>query len=195
MQLCINVQLPKSQGGLSSNALYIDTEGAFSPRRVAEMAKLRGMNPNEVLSNIKVIRVLSASHQHAILSSIQKNIDLPSIGVLIVDSLLHHYRSEYPELHMLPVRQQAIREELSWLTRIAEEFNLAVLVTNHVLSTIGIRRREDAVGGHTLAHLPKTRVYIRKGPENIRIARVVDSPALPEREAPFKITEAGIEDI
>ena len=195
MQLCVNVQLPKAQGGLSSGALYVDTEGAFSPRRVAEIARLRGMNSDHALSNIKVIRVLSASHQHAIVSSIDKVVHSSSIKLVVVDSLLHHYRSEYPDLHMLPARQQAIREELSWLARVAESFNLAVLITNHVLSPIKSGRLENAVGGHTLAHLPKTRVYIRKGPDNIRIARVVDSPTLPEREAPFKITEAGVEDI
>ncbi len=195
MQLCINVQLPRAQGGLSSGALYIDTEGAFSSRRVAEMAEMRGMDPSQTLSAIKVVRAISASHQHAVISSIDRIVDLSSIKLIVVDSLLHHYRSEYPELYMLPARQQAVREELATLTRIAEEFNLAVLITNHVLSPIRSERRENAAGGHTLAHLPKTRVYIRKAPENMRIARVVDSPILPEREAPFRITEAGIEDI
>jgi DNA repair protein RadA len=39
------------------------------------------------------------------------------------------------------------------------------------------------------------RIYLRKGKENIRIARLVDAPNLPEAEAPFKITEEGIRDV
>ncbi|PAA85670.1 hypothetical protein BOX15_Mlig031247g3, partial [Macrostomum lignano] len=38
MQLCASVQLPAALGGLQGGAVYLDTEGSFSPRRQAQIA-------------------------------------------------------------------------------------------------------------------------------------------------------------
>jgi len=50
------------------------------------------------------------------------------------------------------------------------------------------------VGGHILAHLVDTRVYLRKGRGDQRIARIEDSPRLPVAEATFCIAAGGIQD-
>jgi len=52
----------------------------------------------------------------------------------------------------------------------------------------------EPVGGHVLAHAATYRVYLRKAKGPKRIARLVDSPHLPEGEVVFKITAKGIED-
>jgi RecA/RadA recombinase len=38
------------------------------------------------------------------------------------------------------------------------------------------------VGGHVLAHASTTRVMLKKGRENTRVAKIFDSPCLPEGE-------------
>ena len=50
------------------------------------------------------------------------------------------------------------------------------------------------IGGHVLAHNATFRVYLRKGKATKRIARMIDSPSLPEGEVVFSIDEAGISD-
>lgn len=50
------------------------------------------------------------------------------------------------------------------------------------------------VGGHILAHASTTRISLRKGRNETRIAKVYDSPELPENEATFAISEGGITD-
>ena len=45
-----------------------------------------------------------------------------------------------------------------------------------------------------LVHNSYYRIYLRKGRENLRIARLIDAPDLPEAEAVFKVSEKGIED-
>jgi len=45
-----------------------------------------------------------------------------------------------------------------------------------------------------VAHTATYRVYIRKSKGEKRIARLVDSPNLPEREVVISVTEAGIRD-
>ena len=51
-----------------------------------------------------------------------------------------------------------------------------------------------AIGGHVLAHASQFRLYLRKGKAGKRIARLIDSPYLPEGEAVWKVTEKGVED-
>ncbi len=39
------------------------------------------------------------------------------------------------------------------------------------------------IGGHVLAHASTTRLYLRKGRAETRIAKIYDSPDVPEAEA------------
>ncbi|MEM3629461.1 MAG: hypothetical protein QXE06_08860, partial [Candidatus Bathyarchaeia archaeon] len=60
----------------------------------------------------------------------------------------------------------------------------------------GNRQATDRpAGGNILAHASTTRVWLRRAKgEGKRIARVFDSPCLPEGECIFRITSRGIED-
>ena len=51
-----------------------------------------------------------------------------------------------------------------------------------------------SVGGHILAHASTTRLMLKKGRGDQRIAKVYDSPDLPESEATFSITASGVDD-
>ena len=53
----------------------------------------------------------------------------------------------------------------------------------------------EAIGGHIVGHNSQTRLYLRKGKKGTRVAKLVDSPYLPDGEAGFVITDKGIEDI
>lgn len=70
------------------------------------------------------------------------------------------------------------------LIRLAEEFNVAILISNHVQADPGAMTTFAAadkkpVGGHVLGHASTTRIYLRKGRGNERIAKLSDSPDLP----------------
>lgn len=85
-------------------------------------------------------------------------------------------------------RQQKLNQMLSRLVKIAEEFNVAVYLTNQVQSDPGggltfVADPKKPVGGHILAHASTTRLYLRKGRGEERIAKVYDSPDVPEAEA------------
>jgi len=51
------------------------------------------------------------------------------------------------------------------------------------------------VGGHVLAHASTTRVMLKKGKADQRIAKIYDSPLMQEDEATFAISGGGIVDI
>ena len=195
-QLVVNVQLPPEKGGLSAKAIYIDAEGTFRWERIEAMAKGAGLDPDEAMKNIYYIRAINSDHQISIVNDIMDLIPKENVKVVIVDSVTGHFRAEYPGRENLAVRQQKLNKHLHQLQRIAEVYDVAVVVTNQVMARPDVFYGDptQAVGGHVLAHAPGIRVQLRRSRGNKRIARVVDAPHLPEGEAVFAITEVGIRD-
>jgi len=197
MQLCVNVQLPKERGGLEAGALYIDTEHTFRTERIIQMAKHLGLDPKEVVQNIIYAEAFTSDHQMFLLDHADEVIKETNITLIIIDSLTAHFRSEYVGREMLAERQQKLSKHLHKLIRLARAFNAVAVVTNQVMAKPDVFFGDAVapIGGHIVAHTSHTRIYLRKAKGQVRIARLVSSPYLPEGEALFKITEHGIEDV
>ncbi len=195
-QLAVNVQLPPEKGGLSKRAIYIDAEGTFRWERIEAMARAINMDPDAAMENILYVRAVNSDHQMAIAEELKEIIPKENIGLVVVDSITGHFRAEYPGRENLAVRQQKLNRHLHQLMSIAELFDVAVVVTNQVMARPDVFYGDPtvAIGGHVLYHAPGIRVQLKKSRGNRRIARVVDAPHLPESEAVFAITEAGIRD-
>lgn len=197
-QLCVNVQLPREQGGLEGSALYIDTENTFRTERIFQMAKSLGLDPQEVIKNIIFAEAFTSEHQMFLLENADKVIKENGIRLIIVDSLTSHFRSEYLGREMLQERQQKLNKHLHRLIRLARAFNTVAVVTNQVMSKPDVFFGDAVhpVGGHIVAHTSHTRVFLRKSARGpVRIARLVSSPHLPEGEGVFTISEDGIRDV
>ena len=196
-QLSVTVQLPADMGGLEAGAIYIDTEGTFRPERIIQIASYRGIEPKKALKNIIYARAYNSDHQILLIDEVRKIIPEKNIRLLILDSLVGHFRSEYPGREFLAVRQQKLNKHVHQLLEIADIFNIAVVVTNQVLSVpdtfFGNPLRP--AGGNIVAHGCTYRVWLRKGKDNRRLARIFDSPSHPEVEVVFQITENGVEDV
>jgi len=198
-QLAVTVQLPPERGGLDGAALYIDTENTFRIERIVQMAEHVGLDPDRAAERIIYAEAYNSDHQILLLEKSDKVIKENNVRLIIVDSLTSHFRSEYVGRQNLPERQQKLNKHMHKLLRLARAFNTAAVVTNQVMA------RPDEffspmavlpVGGHIVGHTSHTRVYLRKAAgKNVRIARLVSSPYLPEGEAIFKITDNGIEDL
>src|ERR1700722_14078090 len=182
--VCCMVQQPIADGGLDGGVVYIDTEGTFRPERVSEIAQARGYNPEEVLSKIMVARAYNSAHQELIVKDLGKMIEKHKVKLVIVDSAVAHYRAEFLGRGTLAERQQRLNRFMHNLLRTAEIYNIAVIMTNQVQSApdsfFGDPTR--ATGGHVVAHTSTYRIYLRKAGKN-RIARMIDSPYHPERDA------------
>ncbi|MGC9069527.1 MAG: DNA repair and recombination protein RadA [Thermoprotei archaeon] len=193
-QLAVNVQLPREKGGLEGKAVYIDTEGSFRPERIVQMAEAKGLDPDNTLKNILYARAYNSYHQEMLAESLEKKIFKENIRLIIIDSLVSHYRSEYLGREHLVVRQQRLNKHIHMLLRFADDQNVAIVVTNQVVASPTQFETEHPVGGNIIAHGSTYRIFIRKGRDNTRIARIIDSPLHPEAEAPFIITKEGIKD-
>ena len=194
-QLCVNVQLPPEKGGLAGRALYIDTEGTFRPERIIQMAEGLDLDHNQVLKNIIFGRAYNSDHQIILIKEAANLIKEKNIKLIIVDSLIGHFRSEYVGRGTLANRQQIINGHIHDLLRLCDIYpELGVMVTNQVQSKPDVFYGNplQAAGGNIVAHGSTIRLYLRKGKGEQRVAKVVDAPHLPEGEAVFSITEAGI---
>lgn len=196
-QLSVNVQLPKEKGGLEGSTLYIDTEGTFRPERVAQMAKAVGLDEDEALERIFVGRAFSSDHQMLLVEKAEDLIQENNIKLIVVDSLTGLFRAEYVGRGVLADRQQKLNRHMHTLRKLADLNNLAVLVTNQVMANPGLLFGDPTtpIGGHIVGHASAYRIYLRKSKDDKRIARLVDSPCLPEGECVFRVTEKGIEDV
>ena len=196
-QIAVNVQLPEEKGGLGGSVLYIDTESTFRPERVAQLAEaIDGLNPEEVLKNIFVAKAVNSDHQMILLDKAGEMIKEKNVKLIIIDSLMAFFRSEYLGRGALSERQQKLNKHLHRMQKLADEHNLAVYVTNQVMDRPDILFGDPTapIGGHILAHAATYRVYLRKSKEEKRIARLVDSPSLPDGECIFKVTPKGLQD-
>jgi len=196
-QLCVDVQLPREQGGLEGRALYIDTEGTFRPERIIQMAEGLDLDHKKVLKNIIFGRAYNSDHQILLIKEAANLIKEKNIKIIVVDSLIGHFRSEYIGRGTLANRQQLINAHLHDLLRLADiHAELGVVVTNQVQSKPDVFYGNPlrATGGNIVAHGSTIRVFLRKGKGEQRVAKMVDAPHLPEGEAVFSITENGITD-
>jgi len=108
-------------------------------------------------------------------------------------------RTDYTGRAELAERQTHLGRFLRQLSKLAEEFGVAVVITNQVVATPdGMSFVADAkkpIGGHVMAHASTTRLSFRKGKGEQRLVKVYDSPNLPEAEATFVIDKNGIQDV
>ena len=195
-QLAVNTILPTSQGGLNGEVFYIDTEDTFRPERIAQMAEAVGMDPQDALDRIHVARAYNSAHQMLLVDEIKRMAKSIDVKLVIVDSLTSHFRAEYMGRGMLASRQQKLNKHLKELKQLSDVQNALVLVTNQVMSNPAALWGDPtkAIGGHIVGHASTFRLYLRKSKGGRRIARLIDSPNLPEGEAVFTVTAEGLKD-
>ncbi|MBM3246924.1 DNA repair and recombination protein RadA [Candidatus Pacearchaeota archaeon] len=195
--LAIRTQLPVEMGGANGKAVFIDTEGTFRPERIRQIATGLGLNPENVLKNIFVARAFNSDHQILLLDKVQEMIkNNEPIKLIVVDSLTAHFRAEFSGRGQLADRQQKLNKYLHNLMKIAEQNNLAIYVTNQVMSNPGMLFGDPttAIGGNIVGHASTYRIYLRKGKKGSRVAKLIDSPNLPDNETIFFVASKGVTD-
>lgn len=112
-------------------------------------------------------------------------------ALLVVDSATALYRTDYSGRGELSERQMHLAQFLRQLTRLAEEFGIAIVITNQVVADPGAmsfsKDSTKPIGGNIIAHASTTRLKLRKGRGVNRICQVYDSPTLPEAECMYKL--------
>ncbi|MEM0073703.1 MAG: DNA repair and recombination protein RadA [Thermoplasmatales archaeon] len=195
-QLAVNATLPLEKNGLAGEVLFIDTENTFRPERIVQMAKHLELDPVEVLKKIHVARAYNSSHQILLVEKAYELTSKYQVKLLIVDSLTAHFRAEYTGRGTLAERQQLLNRHLHDLLRFGDIYNAAIAVTNQVAARPDVFFGDPttSIGGNIVGHASTYRIYLRKSKGGKRIARLIDSPHLPEGEAVIMVSEDGISD-
>uniref|UniRef100_A0A4W3I1M8 Meiotic recombination protein n=1 Tax=Callorhinchus milii TaxID=7868 RepID=A0A4W3I1M8_CALMI len=185
---CVTAQIPGANGYYGGKVIFIDTENTFRPDRLRGIADRFNLDPEAILDNVLYARAYTSEHQMELLDY-----------VAIIDSIMALFRVDFSGRGELAERQQKLAQMLSRLQKISEEYNVAVFVSNQMTADPGAAMSFQAdpkkpIGGHILAHASTTRISLRKGRGELRIAKIYDSPDLPENEATFAITAGGIAD-
>ncbi|KAF8167679.1 LIM15/DMC1 [Crassisporium funariophilum] len=201
--MSVVAQLPPELGGASGKVAYIDTEGTcnfvvdrqcilifltgtFRPDRIRSIAVRFGVDGNMALENILYARAFNSEHQMELINECSLRFaEDKDFKLLIVDSIMALFRVDYSGRGELSERQQKI----------------SILLTNQVQSDPGATMTFVAggalkpIGGHILSHASATRMFLRKGRAEERVAKLVDSPDRPESEASYKLDEGGWADV
>jgi len=194
--LCVTASQPVENGGFGSGSIYIDTEGTFRPERVDQIAVARGLDPTSVLKSIAVCKVYNSSHLELIIKDLGKYINDFKARLVIIDSIISLHRAEFAGRGTLADRQQRLNSMLHKIIRLAEIYNISVVITNQVQSSPDTFFGDPtkAAGGNVLGHASTYRIYLRKSGEN-RTAKMIDSPYHPYSDTKFTVTEKGVDDL
>lgn len=194
--LCVTCQMAINEGGAEGKAIYIDTEGSFRPERLRAIAERFGLDPAVALENVACARAHNSEHQMELLKVAAAIMAQDRYALLVVDSATALFRTDYTGRGELSERQMQMGQFLRQLTRLAEEFGVAVFITNQVVANPdGMSFAKDStkpIGGNIIAHASTTRLRLRKGRGENRIMSVYDSPSLPESDCQFALSNAGV---
>ena len=193
-QLAVNCQRSLDEGGLEGHTMIIDTEQTFRPERIVQMSEALELDPDEVLKKIHVARAFNSHHQTLLVDKATELAKEYPVRLLVVDSLTAHFRAEYIGRGALAERQQMLNKHMHDLLRFGDLNNAVIAVTNQVAA------KPDAffgdptrpIGGHIVGHTATFRIYLRKSKGGKRIARLIDSPNLPEAEVLLGAADLGI---
>lgn len=179
-------------------AVYIDTENTFRPDRIKQFAEGMGLDSEKVLKNIRVAKAYNSDHQMFLVEKVNDLITKQGLNVrlVVVDSLTAHFRAEFVGRGTLADRQQKLNKHMHKLSKLSNQNNLCVYVTNQVMAKPDqfFGDPTTAIGGNIVGHASTYRLYLRKGKKGSRVAKLIDSPSLPEGEAPFFVETSGIID-
>lgn len=182
-----------------AHIVYIDTENTFRPERILELAEGAGIDGNKALKSIKVARAYNSDHQILLGEKVDDliNNDKLNVKLLVVDSLMAHFRSEFIGRGTLAERQQKVNRHMHTLLKLADTHNLCVYVTNQVMSDPGAFFGDPTkpVGGNIVGHASTFRIYLRKGKKGSRVAKLIDSPNLPDGECSFVVETSGLKNL
>ena len=176
----------------NKKVIYIDTEGGISIDRIKQIA---GEDFSRVANNIIVFEPTSFIEQNDQLRSIdvwlRKNHD--DVELIVLDSAVALYRVDDMKSSRL---NKELGKQMGLLSKIARQYDIAVIVTNQIYSAIDDEGNSDikAVGGTILQYWSKVIIQLERGDEiNQRVATLKRHRSIPEgKKAVFSITSRGI---
>ncbi|MHA2036874.1 MAG: hypothetical protein ACW98X_10595 [Promethearchaeota archaeon] len=199
-QLCVQAYI-HFQNTIDSKNLkfiyYFDTENTFRPERIEELLSSTPYDIKLVLKKILISKIMSNSALLLALKDFKRKIIKGVGGILIIDSINNHYRSDLSNKNL--TFQRAKDQFISILKIIDELSNthkLITILTSQVVSNFSNKAiiRELPVGHQFLNHFFSEFVYLSKENNEKNYVQLVNSLIHPEKKVLYNITSKGIHD-
>jgi len=179
----------------AGNIIFIDTENTFRVDRIYQIAEQNGFDPLTILQKIYHCKIFNSEELESVISNLDKSIEQYNAKLVIVDSIISLHRAEFSGRETLAERQQRLGKMLNKLRRYADIYNIAVVITNQVVSyTDNSQFGSDYIkpaGGNIMGHSSTYRIFLKRSGKN-RIATIFDSPYHPNQQTKFAISDDGI---
>jgi len=174
--------------------LLIDAERTFNWERFRKIVERFNLDKDHVKERFYIYRPRNSWELKAEIDRLHRFVKNNNTKLVVVDSLTKLPRADFSGVGQLYERQRLILEMAEKLRRIAQTYELVVLITNQVVATPGaLGLGYKPVGGHVLGHTVDTRLLLIRSGE-LRKVRILDSSWLPPDECKIRITEGGIDD-
>ncbi|KAF9964462.1 DNA repair protein rad51c [Mortierella alpina] len=191
MQLCINAQLSQTLGGTGGTSIYLGAETRVTAESLMQGVQYcRVHSPVELIAMIRILHDIVRAH--------------PKTKLIVVDSIAFLFRSNFSDMQM---RTKLVATLGRQLVSMAREFDIAVVVMNHMTTKIESSQVQKDVRngdhpsdlvhpalGETWAAICTHRIRLL-GHATARSARLFKSPSIQERSVPFQIVDEGISDV
>ncbi|KAJ7581324.1 Rad51-domain-containing protein [Mycena floridula] len=182
--MSVVAQLPPDLGGASWQSVFSLFIGPSDPTVSDPIAERFGVDGNMALENILYVSLQMELVNECSLRFAEDK-DFRIAGTNLIMAL---FRVDFSGRGELSERQQKM---LSKLTKLSEEYNPILAATMTFVAGGALK----PIGGHILSHASATRMFLRKGRAEERVAKLVDSPDRPESEASYKLDEGGWADV
>ena len=161
--------LVAAEGG---SAVFIDTEGAFRPERVLEMARARRIDSEGLLERIAYIRVDTAAAELDAVLALARRRETAGARFIAIDTFTRNFTLDFPGHSNLPSRQGGLDVTLSEIARDAFLNGRAYLLTNRV--TFSQHGGEARIGGRTMEQLVHRSIHLEKHRAAVKATRTSD---------------------
>jgi len=123
------IQCAVNAARLSLKSIFVDSDGAFSPRRLAQIAS---HDLNEVAPNITVVKPTTFQEQALAIDRLDEYLT-PQVGLVVVDTVTSLYRAEIDESKQKTFTlNRELGRQLACLAQIAKTRKIAELITSQV---------------------------------------------------------------
>lgn len=214
-QLCVDVQIPKTFGGLAAEAVFIDVEGNFIPQRVEQIAdaaikhckniskqwptlhdtvEMKNFTSKSILSHIYLFRctdsvqLMASCHQMANFLKTHSKVKL-----LVIDSIAHSLRVEDDYI----ARTKFLMTLKEIFLGLISHFDVSILILNQVTTKINEAHSDSSYNipslGPKWSHVPNIKLMLYKHAGK-RFLYQYKSPSHPDGTAEYCVTSEGIRD-
>jgi len=188
--LCILAAINAIRSG--KKVIYIDTENNFSVERFKQICIALKLDYLKTINNMVFFKPTSFSGQKKAFESLKESIR-GKVGLIVVDSIAMLYRLEMGKDNDIYETNRDLGKQISYLTEIARNKNIPVLLTNQVYADFENKDKVNLVGGDLLKYGSKCLIELQITPSRNRRAIIKKHRSIEEeKEITFRIVEGGI---